>query len=196
MSENVIDIIKLGIEYILLAIFLLFVVQVIQIRNSYASNLNNKNAQTRTAQESLEFSSYRTGDMDPADNTKKKYLSECITGDDVLACIRNYSDGSVKIYVDGMQGTDDRIDDGLTIFDTDAANTPKWQYIYSEEWLSDHLYVDGAYHPYLIYDNYAEPMEGYDDNQVISKKPEWYTNNRYAHKGEAVTGIVFIRYKG
>lgn len=194
MSENAIDVIKLGIEYIMLAIFLIFVVQVIQVRNSYAQKLNTTEAQESAANETLEYSKYDTGDAAPKDSSTQKFLKECISGDEVVACIRNYSDGSVNIYVDGVkQGHDGRIIDGRMALTGDMATNMNTKDMFTEKYLSNHIYLSDSYHPYLIYDGKAVPFNG----TLLDKNMQWYTDDSYYDQtGEAVTAIAFIKYTG
>lgn len=187
MSESVIDTVKLGIEYIMLAIFLIFVSQVVQIRNSYAARINDREAQESAINETLEYSMYDT--------------DEPISGDEVVSCIRNYSDGETAIFIDrkGFSASDAKArtdysldpndtvsladmfqaDKGLStggfIFNTDKATNVATKKAFTRKWLSDHLKLSGSYTPYLIYD-------GAD----ITDK------TKYNKKGEAVTGIAFI----
>lgn len=192
MSENAVDVIKLGIEYIMLAIFLLFVGQVIQIRNSYAVKLNTREAQESAANETLEYSMYNTGDTAPDQNGTSKFSKECLSGDEVLACIRNYADGSINIYVDGVkQGNDSRIIDGRMALTGSMATDMTTKDMFTEKYLSDHIYLDEQYHPYLIYDDKAVPFDA--DTKV--KNASWYSGGAYDQTGEAVTGLAFIRYK-
>lgn len=174
MSDSAIDVIKLGIEYILLAIFLIFVSQVVQIRNSYAMKINNREAQESATNDTLEFSMYDT--------------DKPISGDEVIACIRNYSDGSIVVYVDrhGIKKEDNK--DGINVpvildsdgggirFDTEKAYDQTLKKMFTRKWLTDHIYLSESYQPHLIYD-------GRD-----------VTDSRnYDKKGQAITGIAFIK---
>lgn len=208
MSENVIDVIKIGLEYILLAIFLLFVGQVIQIRNSYASGLNTRSAQESASQETLEYSMYDTGDTAPEDDRSQAFLKECISGDEVVSCIRNYADGSINIYVDGAKGSfRNQISDGRFVLTEDKATDVSTREMFTEKFLRNHIYLDEEYHPYLIYDSNKTPF----DEDTLVKDNDWYSDTAYKYssaggnmvktkyynqKGEAVTGIAFIKYKG
>lgn len=199
MSENVIDVIKIGIEYILLAIFLLFVSQIIQLRNSYASGLNSRKAQESAIQETLEYSMYDTGTESPSEDNRasKKFLSECVSGDEVVSCIRNYADGSVNIFVDGAvnENNSSYIRDGMLVLNSELATNTESRVIFTQKWLQNHIDLTASYHPYLIYDNGAVPFTR-SDSGYIMKNGEWYSTNQYKQKGEAVTGIAFIKYRG
>lgn len=193
MDENAVDVIKLGIEYILLAIFIFIVVQVVQMRNSYAESLNNRQAQTETAAERLEFSLYDTGDLTPSQNTSSKYIGECLSGDEVIACIRKYSDGSINVYVDGMKGTDPYIHDDKTWFDNEKAEDIDRRYIFKEAWLKKHIYADQGYHPYIIYEK--QPYRTLNSaGNVTAISTDWYFDPA-DHSDPNITGIAFIKAK-
>lgn len=173
MSESVIDTIKLGIEYIMLAVFLIFVSQTVQLRNSYAMKINSREAQESAVNDTLEFSMYDT--------------DKPLSGDEVVSCIRNYTDGSITVFVnrDGIKKVDNK--DGINvsvILDTDRgfqfnsakASDQTLKKVYTRKWLTDHIYLADSYQPYLVYD-------GADITD----------RSKYNKVGQAVTGIAFIK---
>lgn len=165
-GSSVIDTIKIGLEYILLAIFLVLAIRVIQIRNDCSNALNVRTITEEGTKEMLEFSQYNTGN-----NQNSK--AETIPADEVLACIRNYRDGSVSIYVDNI-GENEYVFDS-TVAQSDDMNVRNR---YTQKWLTNHMSMKKYYHPYLIYDN-----QDVKDATVYNKK------------GENVTGIAFLMYK-
>ena len=60
-GSSIVDTIKIGLEYILLAIFLMLAVRVIQIRNDCSNAMNVKTVMENTTKENLEFSQYQMG---------------------------------------------------------------------------------------------------------------------------------------
>lgn len=139
LAENSVDIIKIALEYILLAVFLVFVLKFIGLRNSYAQAMNQQyDLQTKT-QLRLEFEKYNTG-------TNQSDLREALTADMVLEAIRRYRDGSICIYVDKMQ-------DGSELY-VDALNAESMKNKLTVTALTNNLdMIHARYHPYLVYDN-------------------------------------------
>lgn len=165
-GSSIIDTVKIGLEYILLAIFLLLAINVIEVRNDCSNAMNVKKVMENKAKENLEFSEYQRGD-DQANKT------ECLPADDVLACIRNYRDGSVTIYVDDIGGTSYTFDKSVAQNDNSTIRNR-----YTQRWLTNHMDMKKYYHPYLIY----------DERDVTDK-------NAYNVKGDSVTGVAFLVYK-
>lgn len=154
LAENAIDMIKIALEYITLAIFLICVVKFIGLRNDYAEGLNREYDLQVQTQERLEFSKYNTG-LNQSDR------SECLTADMVLEAIRRYSDGSICIYVDHMK-------DGSPL-SVDAANVSSMKDKLTVQALTNNLNMSGArYHPYLVYDN--QNMKGPYTNKGMEIK--------------------------
>ena len=97
LIDSAIDAVKIGLEYILLAIFLMFVIRTIELRDDYAKALNDKKTIEQSSKETLEFSIYNTGN----DQNNK---DETLPADELIACIRNYRNGDISIYVDDIGG--------------------------------------------------------------------------------------------
>ena len=165
-GSSIIDTIKIGLEYILLAIFLMLAVRVIYIRNDCSNAMNMKTVMENTTKENLEFSEYQTGN-----NQNDK--TQTLTADEVVACIRNYRDGSIVIYVDDIGGKAYTFDKSVAQ-NADLSARKR----YTQKWLSNNMSMKKNYHPYLIY-----------DNQDVKNK------SVYNKKGNSVTGIAFIMYK-
>lgn len=169
--DSPIDVIKLGIEYTLLAIFLMFVVRVLCLRDDYAKALNQKDIIEMSAKETLEFSEFNTG----KDQTNKE---ETVPADEVLACIRKYRDGSVTIYIDHMNGAS--MNGKSQIYDSSVSTSddPETNKKYKQSQLIKDLRMTDYYHPYLVY-----------DNMDVTNKAS------YNQTGDTVTGIAFLYYQ-
>lgn len=155
LAENTIDIVKIALEYITLAIFLVFVVKYIGLRNDYAEALNAQHDLQIKTQERLEYGKYNTG-LNQEDRTQS------LTADMVVEAIRKYRDGEICIYVDHMKdGNELYIDSTNAIAMTDKITV---------EALTGNLDMTSArYHPYLVYDN--QNMRGPDyTNEGIEVK--------------------------
>lgn len=171
--ETLEEMITIGIEFLTVAIFLVFVVNFVGIKKDFAEVKNNKIATAHQIMQYREFGKYETGfskETDPA-----SYLSECLYADDVVEAIRNYRDGSIEIYVDKPNST------GVPIYLTrkDAEQNPSY---YSMEVLTSTtrgIDLGALFHPFLIY------------NGGNVKDFSLYNNN----SSGTVTGIAFIRYK-
>ena len=74
-GSSIVDTIKIGLEYILLAIFLMLAVRVIQIRNDCSNAMNVKTVMENTTKENLEFSQYQMGNDQ---NNKKQTYREVV----------------------------------------------------------------------------------------------------------------------
>lgn len=166
LIDSAIDAVKIGLEYILLAIFLMFVIRAIELRDDYAKALNDQKTIEQSSKETLEFSIYNTGN----DQNNK---DETLPADELIACIRNYRNGDISIYVDDIGGQ-------AYTFDSIAAASEEKSIKerFTQKWLTNHLDMQSYYHPYLIY-----------DNQDVSKA------ENYNKKGDSITGIAFIKFK-
>lgn len=139
LAENTIDMVKIAVEYITIAIFLFFVVKFIGIRNDYAEALNRQYDLQLKTQERLEFSKYDTG-LNQSDRC------ESLTADMVLEALRKYRDGEICIYVDHMK-------DGSELY-LDSRNAASIADKLTVDALTKNLDMTSArYHPYLVYDN-------------------------------------------
>lgn len=138
-AENTVDIIKIALEYITLAVFLLCVVKFIGLRNDYARALNAQYDLQMKTQERLEYGKYNVG-LDQG-NT-----SQSLTADMVVEALRKYRDGKICIYVDHMK-------DGSELY-VDSSNAGAMADRLTVDALTDNLdMVSARYHPYLVYDN-------------------------------------------
>lgn len=169
--ETIEDMISIGMEYLMVAVFLVFVVHFIGIKNDFANVKNYRISTQRNIKEYREFGKYETGysSIGTAD-----YLSECLYADDVIEAIRNYSDGSIEIYVN-------RPNASATPIHLTRENARLYPERYSLERLSSTTSgIDSSarFHPYLIYN-------GSDVRNSI-----FYNN----YSSGTVTGIAFIRY--
>lgn len=166
LIDSATDAVKIGLEYILLAIFLMFVIRTIELRDDYAKALNDQKTIEQSSKETLEFSIYNTGN----DQNNK---DETLPADELIACIRNYRNGDISIYVDDIGGQ-------AYTFDSIAAASEEKSIKerFTQKWLTNHLDMQSYYHPYLIY-----------DNQDVSKA------ENYNKKGDSITGIAFIKFK-
>lgn len=166
LIDNAIDVIKIGLEYILLAIFLMFVIRTIELRDDYAKALNDQKTIEQSSNETLEFSIYNTG----SDQHNK---NETLPADELIACIRNYRNGDVSIYVDDIGGQAYTFDSSIA-----TSENADLKSRYTQKWLVNHLDMKSYYHPYLVY-----------DNQDVTK------SSSYNKKGDSITGIAFIKFK-
>ncbi|SHK69645.1 hypothetical protein SAMN02745136_03129 [Anaerocolumna jejuensis DSM 15929] len=170
--ETLEEMITIGVEFLTVAIFLVFVVNFVGIKKDFAEVKNNKTATAHQVRQYREFGKYETG-FSPKTEAAN-YKSECLYADDVLEAIRNYRDGSIEIYVDKPNST------GVPIHLTtgDAEQNPS---NYSLEVLTSTakgVDLSALFHPYLIY------------NGSDVTDPSYYNN----YSSGTVTGIAFIRY--
>jgi hypothetical protein len=170
--ETIEEMITIGIEFLTVAIFLVFVVNFVGIKKDFAEVKNNKIVTAHNVRQYREFGKYETGFSKEED---VDYKSECLYADDVVEAIRNYRDGSIEIYVDKPNNS------GVPIHLTrsDAEENPS---NYSMEVLmstTKGIDFNALFHPYLIY-NGSDVMNSL-----------YYNNN----SSGTVTGIAFIRYK-
>ena len=129
-SETIIDAIKMGIEYILIVIFIGIAIAIMGLRNEYADSLNEISIATDAAQQQLEFSEYGT--------------DRVYTADEVMAAIRKYRSGDTDIYVDDLgYGT------ALLLNEDNAKKHPKR---YTIEYLMENMDFTNYYYSYLVYD--------------------------------------------
>jgi hypothetical protein len=172
--ETLEEMITIGIEFLSIAIFLVFVVNFVRIKNDFAEVKNIKIQTAHQVKQYREFGKYETGFSDPNIDTLN-YKSECLYADDVVEAIRNYKDGSIEIYVDKPNNS------GIPIHSTksDIEQNPG---NYSMEVLTSidkGIDTKVLFHPYLIY------------NGCNVKDPLYHNNN----SSGTVTGIAFIRYQ-
>jgi hypothetical protein len=137
-GENIIDNLKMALEYILLGVFFLCAIEFIRIRDEYAQALNNQYSLQETTSQRLEFGKYNTG-------TTQSSLNECVTADMVIEAIRNYREGDISIYVDKTKnGTS-------LLLNESTAQTNKSRF--TVEYLITAFDFNTYYHPYLVYDS-------------------------------------------
>ena len=168
--DGIVDIIKQGIECLLIATFLIFSMYIIHVRNDYAETANAQMLTKEITQNDLEFSMYNTGKTLGASD-------EWLTADEVIACFRKYKSGDVEVYLDK-----DKTGNPLILnVDTVAADNQRAAGTASKFSVTKLINtVDNKYyyHPFLLYD-------GTTVDQVD------FTN--YDNSGYAVTGVVFIK---
>ncbi len=171
--ETIEEMITIGVEFLTVAVFLVFVVNFIGIKNDFAEVKNNKIVTAHNVRQYREFGKYETGFSLEADDAS--YKEECLYPDDVVEAIRNYRDGSIEIYVDIPNSSGNPIH----LTKNDAELNPS---NYSMEVLTSTargIDQNALFHPYLIYNG----------NDVDN--PDFYNN----HSSGTVTGIAFVRYK-
>lgn len=171
--ETIEEMITIGIEFLTVAIFLVFVVNFVGIKNDFAEVKNNKIVTAHNIRQYREFGKYETGFTPETDDAN--YKNECLYADDVVEAIRNYRNGSIEIYVDKPNSS------GVPVHLTksDAEQNPS---NYSMEVLmstAKGIDYNALFHPYLIYngDDVTDPT---------------FHNN---YSSGTVTGIAFVRYK-
>lgn len=165
LAENLIDVMKMAIEYILLAIFFICVMRFVHVKDRYAETLNREYDLQVLTRQQLEFGKYNTG---TSLNAPEEYLN----ADSVMEAVRLYRDAQLCIYVDkmGRNGSvREFLLDGTTL---EEYRSKGWL---SVSYLKNTLDLENAkYHPYIVYDN--EDMRG-----------------PYSGTGSEVKGIAFIR---
>lgn len=172
--ETIEEMITIGLEFLTVAIFLVFVVNFVGIKKDFADIKNDKAATAHKVRQYREFGKYETGfsdkEKDPAN-----YKSECLYADDVIEAIRNYRDGSIEIYVDKPNSSGTK----FHLTKKDAVENPSNYSMESLMSASKGIDLKGLFHPYLIYngDNVEDPT---------------FRNN---FSSGTVTGIAFIRYE-
>ncbi len=154
--------IRMGVEYFLIGIFLIFVVQAVDLRNEFAGTRNNRTDTTRQIQEYRAYSKFNQGICTGSDT------GQHVFGDDIIEAIRGHEEGDLEIYVDhiGPGGAS-------LYFDREEAKNHPEKYTVAS--LQTILNYTSEYHPYLIY-NGNDP-----------RNPTFYKEDM----GE-VTGIAFI----
>lgn len=170
--ETLEEMITIGVEFLTVAIFLVFVVNFVGIKNDFAEVKNNKIVTAHNIRQYREFGKYETGFSKIEEDAD--YKSECLYADDVVEAIRNYRDGSIEVYVDIPNSS------GKSIHLTreNAEQNPS-NYTMDALMSADRgVDLNALFHPYLIYNG----------NDV--KDYRFYNNN----SSGTVTGIAFIRY--
>jgi hypothetical protein len=169
--DTIEEMITIGLEFLTVAIFLVFVVNFVGIKKEFADVKNEKTVTALKVRQYREFGKYETGFSEEKDTAN--YKRECLYADDVIEAIRNYRDGSIEIYVDkpNSSGTP------IRLTKKDAEQNPS---NYSMEALmsaSRGVDLKALFHPYLIY------------NGSNVEDPSFRNNN----SSGTVTGIAFIR---
>lgn len=170
--ETLEEMITIGVEFLTVAIFLVFVVNFVGIKNDFAEVKNNKIVTAHNIRQYREFGKYETGFSKIEEDAN--YKSECLYADDIVEAIRNYRDGSIEVYVNRPNSS------GKSIHLTrDNAEENPSNYTMEALMSADRgVDVNALFHPYLIYNG----------NDV--KDNRFYNN----HSSGTVTGIAFIRY--
>ena len=168
--DGIIDLLKQGIEYMLIGIFIVLALYVVRVRDNYADATNNINMVQKSTQDELEFSMYDTG----------SHLSESdewITADEVIACFRKYKSGDMEVYLDKDKTGSPLVLSIDTVLEDEkrpAGQPSKFSVSRLVNTVDNRYY----YHPFLLYD-------GVTVDSVDFKN--------YDNSGYAVTGIVFIK---
>lgn len=168
--DGIIDVIKQGVECMLIAAFIIFAMYIIHVRDNYADTTNNMMMTDEVTQNDLEFSMYNTG-------KRLNVADEWLTADEVIACFRKYKNGDTEVYLDKDKNDQPLFlnIDTVTADNQRAPGTPsKFSVTKLMETVDNRYY----YHPFLLYD-------GVTVDQVDFKQ--------YDNTGYAVTGIVFIK---
>lgn len=170
--ETLEEMITIGVEFLTIAIFLVFVVNFVGIKGDFAEVKNNKIITAHYVKQYREFGKYEAGFSPESDDAA--YKSECLYADDVVEAIRNYRDGSIEIYVDRPNAS------GVPIHLTraDAEQNPSNYSLEALMSAARGVELGTLFHPYLIYN-------GNDVTNTV-----FYNNN----SSGSVTGIAFIRY--
>ncbi|SDW50755.1 hypothetical protein SAMN05216391_10994 [Lachnospiraceae bacterium KHCPX20] len=166
MNDEVLDAVKIGIEYILLTVFVFFAIKAMQLRDNYAIEMNTRQELEQAAEDKMTYSLYNTETSLPAD--------------EVLAAIRNFSDEGISIYVDDMGNGSDMLWSHAMIQSVNKKDKEKC----SQKWIANHLTMTNYYKPYIVYDN-VDPKE-------YAQKIKTGNVNRKMLKGEFVSGIIFL----
>lgn len=170
--ETLEEMVTIGVEFLTVAIFLVFVVNFVGIKNDFAEVKNNKIVTSQNVKQYREFGKYETGFSKISD---ADYKSECLYADDVIEAIRDFRDGSIEIYVNKPNST------GVPIHLTksDAEKNPSNYTMESLMSTTKGIDLKALFHPYLIYN-------GSDVTDTT-----FYNN----FSSGTVTGIAFIRYE-
>lgn len=138
MENTSTGILKIAVEFIMVALFLMIALRVIHLRDNYSVAFNNRKDVERALENTLEFSKY-------SGNKTKTTRNVALTGDQVLECLRNYRQGEMVIYVDKDKN-------GAEIYQT-ASGVESSPTAYTVAVLAQRLKFESEYYPYLIYDN-------------------------------------------
>lgn len=165
MENTSTGILKIAVEFIMVALFLMIALRVIHLRDNYSVAFNNRKDVERALENTLEFSKY-------SGNKTKTTRNVTLTGDQVLECLRNYRQGEMVIYVDkDRNGAEIKQDASKIALDE---KKPLASREFTVSALAKRLDLAAEYYPYLVYDNVAVETE-------------------YGNSGLEVTGIAFIR---
>lgn len=171
--ETIEEMITIGVEFLTIAIFLVFVVNFIGIKNDFAEVKNDKIVTAHNVRQYREYGKYETGFSLASDDVS--YKEECLYPDDVVEAIRNYRDGRIEVYIDIPNSSGKPIHLTKEDADLNPAN-------YSMEALmstAKGIDQNALFHPYLIYNGNDVSNSGFYNN----------------HSSGTVTGIAFVRYK-
>lgn len=158
------DMIMLGVEYMLLAAFLVILVHFSSLRDDFAITRSEQTASVNAIRQYREFNQYDKGDCTGGDCKSHLY------GDEVIELIRKYfNDPDFEIYIDktSENGTE------LIINATLSSANPN---AYTLETLQKVIDSKTEFHPYLVYDGIT---------------PSQYTTYSESSLGE-VTGIALF----
>ena len=145
MENTGVNISKIAIEFIMVALFLSIALRVIYLRDSYSDAYTKRQDTEIALSNSLEFGKY-TGNKVKTDRVKT------VTGGEVLEALRNYRHGEAVIYIDKTKHNATILQSPATINAAPAS--------YTVEALSGVLDMRDLYYPYLVYDN-ADPVTQY-----------------------------------
>lgn len=159
-TDSHIHLINTGIEYFLIIIFLVGLFSLKSLREALADAYNNKAEYQALINNQLEFGGYNTG-------SDLQDISECVPGNRVIEAIRQYKDGSLRIYVDKDKNNNSIYMDESAI----SLNPYEFSAAHSTEIIDPETY----YHPFLIYG--TDPMTAVNSS------------------GTEVIGISFFKYE-
>ena len=139
-SDSAIHLMSIGLEYLMIAVFIVVVYNFIVLRDDYANALNDKTILQENVDTRLEFSGY-----DNHGQTSDR--SKLITGARLMEVIRLYRDGHIRIYINK-----DKNNNPIT-FDSDVAIYDPLRY--SVAYLSNQIDSTSFYTSYLVYDTHV-----------------------------------------
>jgi len=158
MESNATGITKIAIEFVMVAIFLAIALRIVYLRDTYSEAFTKRQDTEVALDTSLEFGKY-------SGNKTKTDRLVTVTGDEVLAALRDYHRGEIAIYVDAT-----KTGQIYQIPSTIAAH-PEY---FTVSALQASIDLTAYYYPYLVYDN-EDPRTNYGNN------------------GLEITGLAFIK---
>lgn len=158
------DMIMLGLEYMLFAIFLISLTNFISLRDNFAETRSEQTASINAIRQYREFNQYDKGECTGVDCKSHLY------GDEVIELIRKYfNEPDFEIYID-------KVDINGSEFVINATLATANPSAYTLDSLQKLIDSRTEYHPYLVYDGIT---------------PSQYTTYSESSLGE-VTGIALF----